>query len=164
MNKTVCAIALAMTAATLSAGDLERQAEIAGFAGGLHIFDGGGDHGVYGGYLGYGVSSPALVFFEASHSPLDGGDLLDFNAGVKFSLLQRDMFEPYALVALGGGHFSAGSFSETRFGVHAGFGTRVYVGRSWGIQPEVRWARYFFDGPDVNTFRYTGGVFYQWGR
>lgn len=155
---------LAACAATAWGADLQDKAEIGGFGGGLHLFD-GGDHGVYGGFLGYGFTRQAQLYIEASHSPIRRGlNLVDFQAGIKYSLLNYDMFEPYAMVALGAGHFSTSLFGDTGFGLHAGFGTRVYIGPNWGVVPEVKWTRYFFSGPDTNTFRYTGGVFFQWGR
>ena len=162
MNR--CFLLLALCATTLWAGDLTRRAELTGFGGGLHIFD-GGDHGVYGGSLGYGVTSRAQVFAEVSHAPLQGNvNLVDFQGGVKYSLVTHDMFEPYAMAAIGAGHFSNPVVSSTGFGLSAGFGTRVYVRSNWGVVPDIRWSRYFFDGPDTNTFRYTVGAFFQWGR
>ncbi len=146
------------------AGDLDQKAELGGFAGGLHLFN-GGDHGVFGGYLGYGFTSKAQLYMEASDAPIQSHlSLVDFQAGIKYSLFNYQMFEPYALVSGGVGHFSTSLFGNTGFGLHAGFGTRVYIGQNWGVVPEVKWTRYFFSGRDTKTFRYTGGVFFQWGR
>jgi hypothetical protein len=154
----------ALGGAALHGGDLTRRAEIAGFGGGLHIFD-AGDHGVYGGLLGYGLTRRAQVFAEASHAPLQGSlDLVDFQAGAKYSLSSHDIFEPYAAAAIGAGHFSNPVASNTGFGLSAGFGARVYLRPRWGVAPDIRWTRYFFDGPDTIIFRYTAGVFFQWGR
>jgi hypothetical protein len=155
---------LILGGAILHAGDLTRRAEIAGFGGGIHVFD-AGDHGVYGGLIGYGVNRRAEVFAEGSHAPLQGSlNLADFQGGVKYTLIPRDIFEPYATAALGLGHFSSPVSSNTGFGLSAGLGARVYVRSTWGVVPDIRWTRYFFDGPDTSTFRYTAGVFFQWGR
>ena len=141
------------------AGDLTKKAEASFFAGGLKI-NNGGNHGIYGANIGYGINRKATVFGEFSHSPLGSSDLVDFNGGVKYSLLSRDKWEPYVLVAAGVNRVAGNS----DFGLHIGGGTRYYVGKNWGVQPELRWTRYFHDFSDTNAIRYTGGIFFQWGK
>lgn len=146
------------------AGDLSQKAELGGVIGGLHLFN-GGDHSVFGGFLGYGFTPEAQIYMEVTDAPIQRNlSLVDFQGGVKYTLFHHEMFEPYAVAAMGVGHFTSSLFGDTGFGLHAGFGTRVYVGRNWGVVPEVKWSRYFFSGPDTNTFRYTAGVFFQWGN
>ena len=41
---------------------------------------------------------------------------------------------------------------------------RYFVGKNWGIQPEFRYTRYFFDGGGLNDFRFTGGLFFRFGE
>ena len=160
MKKAILSILFSVCAPVLWAGDLSQQVEVSAFVGGLKI-NNGGNHGIYGGNIGFGINKKATVYGEVSHSPLNGGaDLVDFNGGVRYSLLNRDKFEPYVLVGIGANRVAGNS----DFGLHVGGGTRIYVGKNWGIQPELRWTRYFHDFSDTNAVRYTGGIFYQWGR
>jgi hypothetical protein len=141
------------------AGDLNDKVEASFFAGGLKI-NNGGNHGIYGGNIGVGISPKATLYGEISHSPLGGADLVDFNGGIKYSILNRNKVEPYVLVGIGANRVAGTS----DFGLHAGGGARYYVRSNWGFQPEIRWTRYFHDFSDTNAVRYTGGIFFQWGR
>lgn len=160
MKKIILSIVLSLCAPALWAGDLSGKAEGSVFAGGLKV-NNGGNHGIYGGSIGFGISRKATIYGEFSHSPLNAGaDLVDFHGGVKYSLTSRDKWEPYVLVGAGVNRVAGNS----DFGLHVGGGTRYYVGSNWGVQPEIRWTRYFNDFSDTNTIRYTGGIFFQWGR
>jgi len=153
-----------------SAGDLKGVGEFSGFGGGISITDGGGNHALGGGSVGFGVASRALVYGEYSYSEvgqLATVRLNDFQGGLKFSLLKSNTIEPYALLGLGGARFSlanAPRINDWDLGLHAGIGGRFYVNRHWGISPEIRWGRYFDDAGDTNFVRYTGGIFFQWGK
>lgn len=159
MKKALLSILLSALTPTLFAGDLTGKAEASFFAGGLKI-NNGGNHGIYGANIGVGVSPKATIFGEFSHSPLGSADLVDFNGGVKYSLMNRDKFEPYVLVAAGANRVAGNS----DFGLHIGGGTRYFFRSNWGFQPEIRWTRYFNDFSDTNAIRYTGGIFFQWGK
>ncbi|MEO5923251.1 MAG: hypothetical protein ABIR70_05420 [Bryobacteraceae bacterium] len=160
MKKAILSILFSICASTLVAGDLSNKAEASFFAGGLKI-NNGGNHGIYGANIGFGISPKATIYGEISHAPLNGGaDLVDFNGGVKFTLLSKDKWEPYVLVGVGGNRVAGNS----DFGFHFGGGSRYFVGKNWGVQPEIRWTRYFHNGSDTNAIRYTGGLFFQWGR
>lgn len=109
------------------------------------------------------------------------GDLWDFSGGVHVTLAKQDWkAAPYLLSALGAGHASAnGSFdvvtagvanrlrlhaSDTAFGLSGGGGLRYFAGPRWGIQPELRYTRYFFEGAGLNNLRFSVGVFVRFGR
>lgn len=160
MKKTILSILFSICAPALWAGDLSNKLEAAIFAGGLKV-NNGDNHGIYGANIGVGVHKKATVYGEFSHAPLNAGyDLVDFHGGVKYSLMERDKWEPYVLVGAG----AARSAGNTDFGLHIGGGTRYYFRSNWGFQPEIRWTRYFHDFSDTNAVRYTGGIFFQWGR
>jgi len=160
LKKLILSILFAICAPALVAGELNGKAEVSLFGGGLH-FNNGGNHGIYGANIGYGVSKRTTLYGEVSHAPLNGGvDLVDFNGGFKYSLVNSAKFEPYVLVGVGANR--AGGNSD--FGLHVGGGSRIFVKSNWGVQPEIRWTRYFNDFSDSNAVRYTGGIFFQWGR
>jgi len=184
MTKYFSAVLLFVCALSLSAGDLKGTGEVDAFGGGVDLSQGGGNHGLFGFSGGYGIASMAQIFGEYSYAPTGSGGgytshLNDFQGGVKVSR-QSDKIEPYALLGLGVGHFTASSSSvviggytfsgssasSTNFGLHLGGGARIYLGsKKWGIAPEIRWGRYFSSNSgSLNVFRYTGGIFYQWGK
>lgn len=157
MKRAILSIAIAMSVSTVWAGDLSQKTELNLFGGGIKFKD-GGNHGIYGVNLGYGVSSRATIYGEFSHTPTSGSDLYDFHGGVKYSLVSSDKVEPYALVGFGAGRTTG----STNAGLHLGGGARVYVNSNWGIVPEVRYTHYFSDFSDAKAVRYTGGIFFQW--
>ena len=55
------------------------------------------------------------------------------------------------------------SVSDTKVRLGGGAGLRYYVSENWGIRPELRVDRYFGDQGST-AFRYTVGVFYQFGK
>jgi hypothetical protein len=124
----------------------------------------GNTNATYGGSFGLGVYSRVVLFGEVSNTT--PRDLLDYNGGLKVSLSQNGRFEPYVLGGIGGGHFgNEGLFgSSNRFQANAGIGARLYVRNWWGVQPEFRWMHYFRESSDFDTIRFTGGLFFQFGR
>jgi hypothetical protein len=176
------ALAMFASGSLLVAGDLTGKAEVVGQGGGITFTQGGGTHGTFGGSAGYGfpclIGKPELcrrtiIFGEFDLTPIsDNGateKFLDIFGGVKIAILPSDKAEPYLIAGFGGsfdrlsvpGFFSG---TEKAYGLHVGVGDRLFVGKNWGIVPEVRWGHYFHHGQDGNAFRYTGGIFYQWGN
>jgi hypothetical protein len=109
------------------------------------------------------------------------GGLWDFSGGVHVTLARAEWkAAPYLLGALGAGHASAdGSFdvvtggfanrlrihaSDTAFGLSGGGGLRYFAGPRWGIQPELRYTRYFFEDAGLNNLRFSMGVFFRFGK
>jgi len=153
----------------------------------------GSTKGTVGGRVGAVAGKRVLVFGEFSYAPLAGfsgsavsggtafasdisSKLLDFNGGVNVNLAPAgSKLAPYVLGALGVGRISAkgsttvgntsASFdgSDSALGASTGFGLRYFVGRNWGVQPEFRYTRYFFDNAGINDFRFSGGLFYRFG-
>lgn len=176
MKRILCAAALAILPVAAFGGDLENRTEVAGFGGANWMSKEIGTHVVFGGNVGYGFDSRTLAFVEFSHNPLASasdqfGDysasLSDIRVGVKYSLQESESFEPYVFVATGFGRFRAsspiGSTGSNHFGLHAGLGGRYYVSPKWGFTPEVSFGRYFGNA-SVNTVRFTGGIFFQFGQ
>jgi hypothetical protein len=166
MKYCLCAMLLAFSAVSLLANDVKDKGEVGFFAGGNHFGASGGNHGMFGFYGAYGVAPKAQLFGEYSYTSTgNSSHLNDVQGGVKFNILDTDKYDPYAVVGLGAGHFSALGFGQTHFGLHIGGGVRIYApGKNWGVTPEIRWGRYFASGGDLNVFRYGAGVFYQWGK
>jgi hypothetical protein len=166
MKKYFCVVLLFASALILSAGDLKDKGEFDVFGGGVHFNNGGGNHGIIGFSGNFGIAPVAQVYGEYSYSPLGSysSKLNDFQGGIKLGI-ESDKIEPYGLVGLGVGHFSSDFGGETHFGLHIGAGARIYApSKRWGVTPEIRWGRYFASGSDLNAFRYTAGVFFQWGK
>ncbi|MEN6536315.1 MAG: hypothetical protein ABFD89_21845 [Bryobacteraceae bacterium] len=166
MKKVFLSILITSTITTLWAEDLTRKIEASVFGADVHVHNDGRDHSTYGGNVGFGISSRATIVGEFSHTSFGGGDLVDFSGGVKYTLLRRGNVEPYALAAIAGNRSAndVGPGRGSSFGLHAGGGARFYVGKHWGIQPEIRWTRYFHDSYNTNIIRFSGGLFFQWGR
>ncbi len=163
MKSTIPLLLITLSIPTLRAGDLDHKMEAYAFGADMLVTN-HGDHATYGGNLGFGIDRRTTVFGEVSHAHFGGGgNLIDFNGGVKYTLLSSSRFEPYVLGAMGGVRSDVFS-SRYHFGVHAGGGARMYVGKCWGIQPEVRWTRYSNYLPGANIVRFSGGLFLQWGR
>lgn len=167
--KAAAMIALLAGTATMGlAGDLKEKTEVTAFGGGAWFSDGVGNKPIYGGSAGYGVTSKTLVYAEFSHSPLEtggpvGAHFIDAQGGIKQTLFTSDRVEPYALAGLGYGRFFVTGISginSNYFGINVGGGARIFAGQRWGFQPEVRYAKYFDNGP--HAVRYTGGIFFQW--
>jgi hypothetical protein len=103
-------------------------------------------------------------------------NLASFGGGVDVGFGSSSRFLPYIVTAMGVGHFYAkGSASGSGTSVSvslpitndiyygAGAGIRIYAGRHWGFKPEFRYQRYDGSLLKVNSFSYTGGLFWQFG-
>ena len=193
-TRSVAAVAVVILGFALSQTAFAGELEFAGFGGGTHLrADGEGTtKGVVGGRIGASASKRVLVFGEYSYAPLAGfggslagggtavasdlnANLMDFSGGVHVNLAPGRV-APYVLGALGVGRLSASgtatvgtttaSFhrSDSALGASGGIGLRYFVGRNWGIQPEFRYTRYFFDRAGLNDFRFAGGLFFRFGE
>ncbi len=165
-----------------------------GAVGGISLSNGGGSHVHLSGTFGTAVRDRLFVFGELGYAPLTGrstttvvdgtsvrisasAKLVDFGGGAQFILMPGSKFEPYVIGAVGGGRMStsgsahvpgtnldvSASSSDTKARLGGGAGLRYYVSENWGIRPELRVDRYFGDQGST-AFRYTVGVFYQFGK
>jgi hypothetical protein len=181
--RILLAIAMFASGSMLTAGDLTGKTEVTGQGGGVTFTQGGGTHGVFGGSVGYGfkcyigkmeLCKRTIVIGEFDLTPIGSGGgasekFIDFFGGVKMAIIPSDKAELYAIAGFGGAIDRVsepffGTLNQKAYGLHVGVGDRLYVGKNWGVAPEVRWGHYFHHGPDGNSFRYTGGIFYQWGK
>ena len=168
--------------------------EGAGFIGGIWLSGGGGNHAHLGGTFGAAARERLFVFGELGYAPLTGrstttvvdgvpvnisasAKLLDFGGGVQVIFPTDWNFEPYVIGAVGAGRISTSgsahvpgsnidvsmSVSDTKARVGGGVGVRYYLSEKWGIRPELRIDRYLGTGGST-AFRYTVGVFYQFGK
>jgi hypothetical protein len=162
MKKTILSIVLALCAIPAFAHDSKGVKEFSIYGGVNHVTDGGGNHPIWGVQMGVGVSARATIFGEFDHTKPDGGNVTDYLGGVKFSLVESEKAEPYALIGFGATHYSSGPFSDNDPSLHIGGGVRIFVSKKWGIVPEIRWVRGFDGAGDSNSVRFTGGVFFNW--
>ena len=157
----ICLFAIAGTAA---ASD-----EVAGYFGGATLSGGGGSHPAIGAAIAANTNRVLQLLGEINYvptgSPGFSASLVDFDGGIQIRFrVPRTKVEPYALGVIGLGHFSAsaGSFSSTTnsffYGLGGGF--RYFVGRNWGLRPELRFQKYTSSGGG-HLGMYTVGVFYQ---
>ncbi len=172
----------------------EGVVEGSGFIGGISLSNGGGNHVHLGGSFGAAARERLFVFGELGYAPLTGRSittvvdgspvristsvkLLDVGGGLQFILTSGEKFEPYIVGAVGAGRVSSSgsahvpgtnldvstSSSDTKARLGGGAGFRYYLGEKWGIRPEFRVDRYFGDEGST-AFRYTVGIFYQFGE
>lgn len=106
--------------------------------------------------------------------------LYNFGGGFDYSFGSSTRAVPYVLGVIGIGHSAIAAtgvgtmgtvratadLSESSNAVYygGGGGIRLYAGPHWGIKPEFRYQRYQDSGGGVNTFAYTVGLFFQFGK
>jgi hypothetical protein len=150
--------------------------------------------GLAGGGIAVGLGSRGAFYADVGYVPLesvtisgvdgnapfdvDGSSkLYTFEGGLNIHLGPPDRRAvPYATV---GGGIGRGSYkvSATGSGMNfsmsgtetggiagGGLGVRLYVGRNWGIKPEFKVQRTFFDGEDITLYRFAAGIFVQFGK
>lgn len=98
------------------------------------------------GDLGIGVNSGTAEFF-------DGGVMYNVNEmkSGKYTVV------PYVLFGVGGVHAQG----VTAFMMPLGGGLRVYLGKNWGVAPDIRGVIVPAGGSGVAI---TGQIFYDWGK
>lgn len=169
--------------------------EVSGFGGAMTFSGGVGTHGAAGAGAAYRFGDNIHLFGDFSYTTLasqtasSGGvtatgtaKLASFGGGFDYSFGSSDSkLRPYVTASLGVGHFyatgsgpgvnvSLGIANEFYTGL--GGGVRLYVGKNWGIKPEVRYQRYFNGQSSllgggiggISAVLYTGGIFYQFGK
>jgi hypothetical protein len=122
-------------------------------------------------YLPLGKTQTSSTLFSNSSK---GYDQI-FGSGVRYSLKSWRQLRPYAVVGAGFIHRSE-DFQYTSTSIHptangynvdAGGGVSVYLGKDWGVRPEVRWDRFDLyqnsSHLSVNYLQVSGMVFYQFG-
>jgi hypothetical protein len=136
--------------------------EVSAFVGGSF---GAGAHGVVGGGAGTAFSKHGMLLFETSFMPLGNNTIQDWPA--RSSVLRsrlwdfaidsniripiRERWAPYAIVGTGllwdlvrqqaltaQGSPVIYNFNQFNGVFHTGAGVRYYVGKNWGIRPEVK--------------------------
>jgi hypothetical protein len=123
-------------------------------------------------------SGSATLSSGATVTGSQSAKLADFGGGLDYSFLSsQSKLRPYVVGAFGLAHtfdtlsLSANgtsasvSMGSNGFYAGAGGGVRLYVGKRWGLKPEVRYQRYqSTQGGGSNTVMYTVGVFYRFGE
>lgn len=158
--------------------------------------DGGvGTHPTYGGSAAVLLGDNVHVFGEFSMSNLlseqvssgsvtatGTAKLANYGGGVDYSFgSSSSRFRPYVLAGVGVGHFYAtgsGDGASVSLGITnqfyeaVGGGVRMYLGKQWGLKPEVRYQHYNSSNSSLiggaiagsSAVQYTVGVFYQFGH
>jgi outer membrane protein with beta-barrel domain len=136
--------------------------EVGAFTGGAF---GGGAHGAAGGSAGTAFSRHGMLLFETSFMPLGNNTiqewparstvvrsyLWDFAIDSHIRIPVRERWAPYAIVGTGllwntvrqqtlnlQGSPVIYNFNQFSGVFHTGGGVRYYLGRNWGIRPEVK--------------------------
>lgn len=150
--------ALGISLASAQSGDAE-NGELAAFgAVGL----GAGTQPVGGGSAGVAFSRHGMVLFDFSFMPMgkntlqgwpaattvQRSNLYDFAIDFHVRVPVNDRWEPYAIIGNGLLWNSVSATSEAvpasrhyhqfNWGVHTGGGVRYFVGKNWGVRPEVK--------------------------
>ena len=177
-------------AATWAAG-----VEVSGFGGAITMNSGVGTHATYGGGAAVLLGDNVHVFGEFGISTLASeqvssgsvsatgtAKLANYGGGVDYSFgSSGSRFRPYVLAGVGVGHFYAtgsGGGASVSLGITNQFyeafggGVRMYLGKQWGLKPEVRYQHYNSSNSSLiggtvagsSAVQYTVGVFYQFGH
>jgi hypothetical protein len=131
----------------------------------------------FGGSGGYNVTPYITGLFEYKYDPLNysGGSITYhsqlFGGAVRFNLTPSKKIVPYAVVGGGDERFTGSeggvSVSTNGYYVNFGGGASCYMGRNWGVRPEVRYERQAFTWNDMNAtgnvVDVSGSFFYQFG-
>jgi len=165
-----------------------QSGEVTGYAGGVYSNAGdlvqisgvhGGTSAYFGGAAGLGLGSNLHLFFDLGHGTIASGSTsgvgitqtetnIGFGSDYGFGSSTRAI--PYVVgeigighgnsTASGGGVTVSSPSNEAYFG--GGGGGRFFLGKSWGVKPEVQFRRYNSDS--INTVIFSAGIFYQFGK
>jgi hypothetical protein len=150
--------------------------------------------GLFGGGIAAGLGSRSALYFDVGYIPIESVTSAGISQGMPFTVdgsSKLYTFEGGLNIHLGppdsravpyltgGGGIGRASYKASRTGsdmsvsmsgsetgglAGGGFGVRLYLGRNWGIKPEVRVQRTFFEGEDLTLLRFAVGVFAQFGK
>ncbi len=179
----------AQAAATTQGGVAGGSVDLAGNVGWSNLEGADNNYHInYGGSGGYNISPWLTVLGEYQFLPM--GSVTDTSSGTaitahasydlyggaaRFNFSGSKRFVPYGLVAMGGarlkgtGAAEGVSISAAINGYYVGFGggTSVYLGRNWGVRPEVRYERQVFSvagtASSQNAVLTSCGVFFRFG-
>jgi len=183
------ALILVVMSAPVRAQVLAHSGEIAGTIGYDHTSittSTGGSSGnptsqyFYGGSGGYNVTPYISVLGEYKFDPLVAPVRNTFTwhsqlagAAVRFNFMPTKKVVPYAIVGTGYDRLTAtipGTYEYSDgYYVNVGGGVSCYLGKHWGVRPEVRYERQHTTyGPadeilTANVVDVSGSIFYQFG-
>jgi hypothetical protein len=183
------------SAAAFSAVSWAAGVEVSGFGGAITMNGGVGTHATYGGGAAVPLGDNVHVFGEFGISTLASeqvssgsitatgtAKLANYGGGADYSFgSSGSRFRPYVLAGVGIGHFYANGSGEgtsvslgitNQFYTALGGGVRMYLGKQWGLKPEVRYQHYYSSQSSLvggtvagsSAVQYTVGVFYQFGH
>ena len=162
--------------------------EFVGFGGGVTYSGGGGTHYSVGGGASFKIADNVRLLGEFAYSPTLSGSpsvqgvsagitshILDFGGGADYSFGDSaSKLRPYIVGVVGAEHLTAnvsvsgvgsapvsgsGSLNAVYFG--AGGGLRYFIGKGWGIKPEIRYQHSVNSG---NAIVFTVGGFFRAGQ
>ena len=131
----------------------------------------------------FGFSQIASQAFQTSSNGVNVSgnvsvNLANYGAGFDYGFGSSKKVIPYVVAAGGVGHFFASGAGTGSNGVSAsvsipvandgylgvGGGLRLFIGSNWGVKPEFRFQRYFDSGGSLNTYVYSAGIFWEFGK
>jgi hypothetical protein len=178
------ALFLLVITAPVRAQVLAHSGEVAGTVGYDHTNyyppDGPTSTHFFGASGGYNVIPAITVLGEYKYDPLGSYNLgvgpsgvhaQLYGGAVRFNFRPSSKIVPYSVVGGGGYRFTVSSsgsgISINGSYVNFGGGASVYLGKNWGVRPEVRYERQQFSSEglniDANVVVAYGSIFYQWG-
>lgn len=175
--------------------------EVSGFAGLVSAYDAyTGNHFNVGGTVGANAGRFVHLFGEVNYMPIGSwssgsynydSKITNFGGGIQIRIPVHDKIEPYGLITFGLAQFrdkytytsynysgyTYTSQTETDTSIETngyfglGGGARIFIGKKWGVKPEVRYQSYF-GNLNSDTYNFTdrghvitvtGGIFFQFG-
>jgi hypothetical protein len=133
------------------------------------------NHPNFGGSTGINLSNNLAVVGEYTYQPMSSLDGVAFHTqlfgGVARFSVGGNRVVPYVVLG-GGGARLTGSESSVNVSANGGYfggggGAHIYLGRNWGIRPELRYSymRLSISGvsQSVNVAQFSTGFFFQFG-
>lgn len=134
----------------------------------------------YGGSGGYNVTPHITVLGEYKFDPLVAPSTSTYTwhsqlagSAARFNFTPSKKIVPYAIAGAGYVRMTASEFGSYEYSdgyyVNFGGGASVYIGKHWGIRPEIRYERQHTEygpGKEIltsNVVDLSGSFFYQFG-
>lgn len=143
-----------------------------------------GNHLNAGGAFGFNLGRIAHLFGEVNYMPMGKvsyygyeaeSKIMNYGGGLHLRIPVNEKVEPYGLLSFGLGQFKdkisyLGDSTQNNAYFGLGGGARIFLGKNWGVRPEIRYQSYAGDldseyGAEDRGHVVTasGGIFFQFG-